>query len=289
MSERLHKFLAQHGFGSRRELEQWMLEGRVLLNGRAAAPGDRYSAGDKVVIDGRDITARLRANPAAQSIVYHKPAGQPLKRSLDEAAPVELDDGSTVFNHLPAVRGSRWLAINRMHAGDSGLLLLTTDGKLADALMRRALKIPTNFSVRTLGSPEREGESLQTSVHFQDERVDFESIEPSGGEGANRWFLVRASHAGHRAAIRALFESQGFTVSRVIQLAYGPIELPRDLPRGRHRALSEEETGKLYGLADMSAPVEAPSRPARKASDRKNTKKKTPGKKTTTGRQSSRR
>src|SRR5262249_51791119 len=272
MSERLHKFLAQHGFGSRRELEQWMLEGRVVLNGRAASPGDRYSAGDKVVIDGRDITARLRANPAAQSIVYHKPAGQPLKRSLDEP-PAELDDGSTVFDHLPAVRGSRWLAINRMHAGDSGLLLLTTDGKLADALMRRALKIPTTFSVRTLGSAQREGESLRTSVHFQDERVDFESIEPSGGEGANRWFLVRASHAGHRAAIRALFESQGYTVSRVIQLAYGPIELPRDLPRGRHRALSEEETEKLYGLAEMSVPREAPSRTPRKANDRKNAKK----------------
>ena len=79
MSERLHKLLAQHGFGSRREIEKWMLEGRVVLNGRAAEPGDRYASGDQVAIDGRDLTSRLKISAAAPGVLlYHKSQGQPI-------------------------------------------------------------------------------------------------------------------------------------------------------------------------------------------------------------------
>src|SRR5688500_17784748 len=110
MSERLHKLLAQHGLGSRREIEKWMLEGRVVLNGRAAQPGDRYSSGDRVAIDGRDITSRLKLQSAAPSVIlYNKPQGQPIAAAGEDEA-----SGQTVMESLPSVRGARWLVINTM-------------------------------------------------------------------------------------------------------------------------------------------------------------------------------
>src|SRR5437868_3973254 len=125
MSERLQKLLARHNFGSRREIESWMLAGRVLLNGEPAAPGDRFNSGDRVIIDGMDITAKLKVEAPLQVLIYHKPQGQPWS---GEATVVE----SAVLQNLPAIRGARWLAINRVNADDSGLLLVTNDGKLAD-------------------------------------------------------------------------------------------------------------------------------------------------------------
>ena len=142
---RLHKLLAQHGFGSRRELEKWMLEGRVELNGRPAQPGDRYSGGDRVAIDGRDITGRLKVAAAPGVLLYNKPQGQPITSAGEDAA-----SGKSVMESLPSVRGARWLVVNTMQAGDSGLMLVTSDGRLADALRRRAETIPAAYVARVL-------------------------------------------------------------------------------------------------------------------------------------------
>ena len=140
MSERLHKLLAQHGLGSRREIEKWMQEGRVLLNKRPAQPGDRYSEGDKVVVDGKDVSSRLRISLAPQALIYHTPQAQPVTpQSSDSEADV---DSTSVMESLPSLRGARWLVINTMQAGDSGLLVATSDGRLADALRRRAETTP---------------------------------------------------------------------------------------------------------------------------------------------------
>ena len=108
MSERLHKLLAQHGIASRREVEKWMLAGRVLLNGRPAAPGDRFAPGDRVVIDGRDVTSRLALTAPSQVLVYHKPQGQPIGASASPEAEGSLD--KTVMESLPTLRGARWRA-----------------------------------------------------------------------------------------------------------------------------------------------------------------------------------
>src|SRR5690606_6411355 len=148
-SERLHKLLAQHGLGSRREIEKWMLEGRVLLNSRPAQPGDRFEPGDRVAIDGRDVSARLKITAAPQVLIYHKPQGQPITpRSAGSDS--EDDVAKSVMESLPAVRGARWLVINTMQAADSGLLLLTSDGRLADALRRRAETTPAAYVARVL-------------------------------------------------------------------------------------------------------------------------------------------
>jgi 23S rRNA pseudouridine2605 synthase len=256
-SERLHKLLAQHGLGSRREVEKWMLAGRVLLNGQPAQPGDRYQDGDRVTVDGKDVTARLRVTSKAAVLAYHKPQGQPVTVP-PEGEPATPDD-ETVMERLPAVRGSRWLVINTMQPGDSGLLLLTSDGRLADALRRRSEQIPSAYVARVLvPTPEFDVAAMPRFTQFDQQTVAFESIEPAGGEGTNRWFRVEAAHAHRRAAVRALFETNGLKVSRVIQVKFADIDLPRDLPRGKHRTLNESEMKALYARAEMQLP--APSR-----------------------------
>lgn len=250
MSERLHKLLAQRGFGSRREIEQWIVEGRVLLNGRAAQTGDRYTSGDRVAIDGRDISGRLKVTAGPDVIIYHKLQGQPITAGGEDAA-----SGKSVMESLPAVRGARWLVVNTMQAGDSGLMLLTSDGSLANALRRRAETIPAAYVARVLvPTPEFDATTLPLVVNYDDARIEFDSVEPAGGEGTNRWFRVETRRAHRRAAVRALFESRGLKVSRVIQVQFGDIELPRDLPRGRSRALSPDRIEKLYALAGLELP-----------------------------------
>jgi 23S rRNA pseudouridine2605 synthase len=276
MSERLHKLLAQHGFGSRRELEKWMLEGRVALNGRPAQPGDRYSSGDRVSIDGRDITGRLKVSSAPGVLIYNKAQGQPITAAGEDAA-----SGKSVMESLPSVRGARWLVVNTMQAGDSGLMLVTSDGQLADALRRRAETIPAAYVARVLvPTPEFDVSTLPRVVRYDEETIEFESIEPAGGEGTNRWFRVESRRAHRRAAVRALFESRGLKVSRVIQVQLADIELPRDLPRGRHRELSHDRVEALYALAELELPqgedraAAAKRRKRRPAPDRRATGRK---------------
>lgn len=257
MSERLHKLLAQHGLGSRREIEKWMLEGRVRLNNQPAQPGDRYTPGDRVSIDGKDVTSRLQVFAAPKVILYHKPQGQPITASAgDEDTDVAA---KSVMEWLPSLRGSRWLVVNTMQAGDSGLMLLTSDGRLADALRRRAESTPAVYVARVLVPiPDFDIETIPRVVQYDDETIEFESIEPAGGEGTNRWFRVESHRAHRRAAVRALFESRGLKVSRVIQLKFGDFELPRDLPRGRHRELTEKEIAELYAKVDLALPTPPP-------------------------------
>ena len=259
MSERLHKLLAQHGLGSRREIEKWMLAGRVILNSKPAQPGDRYSEGDRVVVDGKDVTSRLRVSATAQVVAYHKPQGQAVEARVGAAGPSsepsEVATTETVIERLPTVRGARWLAINTMQAGDSGLLLMTTDGHLADALRRRSESIPAAYVARVLVSdPDFDVTSLSKVVRYDEETVEFAAIEDVGGEGTNRWFRIDAPRAHRRAAVRALFESRGLGVSRVVQVKFGPLELARDLPRGKHRVLTPVQMRELYVLAGLEMP-----------------------------------
>lgn len=248
MSERLHKILAQHGLGSRRELEAWIVEGRILLNGQIAKVGDRFTPGDRVIIDGKDISARLRVESIEQVLAYHKPQGQPLERSEDPEV-------ETVIERLPAHRGVRWVPINPMHPGDSGLLLLTNDGALSYALTRHKREIPATYMVRVHmpGGPERVPE-LPLSLRLDDETVEFTKVEAAGGEAGNLWYRVELARADRRAAVRALFVSHGFTVSRMMQVAFAGVELPKDLPRSRHRLLPAEQMAKIYEAAKLTMP-----------------------------------
>jgi 23S rRNA pseudouridine2605 synthase len=277
MPDRLHKVLAQHGLGSRREIERWIVEGRVRVNGELAREGAQFNPSDRVSIDGNDVTARLRsAVEATQVIMFHKPQHQPVAPGAeheDERGEAELT--KSVMESLPAKRGVRWLAINTMQSGDSGLLLLTTDGRLANALRRHAATIPAAYVARVLvPDPDFDITGFPLEVRYDEATITFTGVEAAGGEGANRWFRVEAAHSHRRAAVKALFDSRGFGVSRVSQVKFADIELPRDLPRGKHRALTEGQVRLLYSLAELRPPEQAESaRDGRSTSPQKGTSK----------------
>ena len=143
MEERLHKLLARHGIGSRRQVETWITEGRVTVNGQPAGVGQRVGEGDRIAVDGRDVTRRLEFETRLRVIVYHKPAGEMLRsREGDERAGIEA--------HLPALRGGRWLPVNALGYNEDGLLLLASEGEFVSALTRLGATTAVEYRVRAL-------------------------------------------------------------------------------------------------------------------------------------------
>ena len=272
MSERIQKVLAQHGIGSRREVERWIVEGRLQINGVVARTGDRYEPGDRVQLDGRDVGKRLDNTVTAQVLAYHKPQGQPIERPAADRqspdhAPEVIDE--SVEERLPVQRGSRWVAINPMHPGDSGLLLFTNDGNLSYALTRQKKKIPATYMVRVhvrggvAAAPE-----LPTVLRLDNETIEFTEVSvcnsgPEGeSESGNIWYKVVMPRADKRAAVRALFVSHDLTVSRMMQVAFGEIALTKEMPRARSIPLKPVQIASLYALAQLTMPVN-PGRPVR--------------------------
>jgi 23S rRNA pseudouridine2605 synthase len=246
LSERLHKLLAQHGLGSRRQVESWIREGRVLVNGNPAEVGQSVGPRDRVVVDGRDVTRLLAVERSLQVILYHKPTGEMVRRrSGDEREGVELK--------LPALHGGRWVAINALGYGEDGLLILASDGAFSLAVARKGHEVPVEYRVRAL-RPRQDVDwpEIPTSVDVEGQPVDFSLVEPAGASGTNLWFRVAAARTVPRGAIRALFDAAGLKVSRVLLVKWGPVELPRDLPRGRSRVLEGEPLDALYALAGRS-------------------------------------
>lgn len=256
MEERLHKVLAQHGLGSRRQVEEWIRAGRVLVNGRPATIGQRIRASDRIVVDGRDVTRRVGTAQRLKVIAYHKPGGE-LQRSRagDDRTPVEA--------RLPSLHAGRWLPINTLGFADDGLLLLTNDGTLAAEAGRRGRELPVEYRVRVLRP--REGAdwpAVPRAVDANGERVEFTVVERLDAPGSNVWFRVEAPHAVPRGAVRSLFDSAGLKVSRILLTRWGAIALPRDLPRGRSRELGGAELKLLLELAGR--PADRPRPPGRR-------------------------
>jgi 23S rRNA pseudouridine2605 synthase len=243
LNERLHKLLAQHGLGSRRQVESWIRAGRVLVNGEPAQIGQAVGPRDRIVVDGRDVTRLLAVDRKLQVVLYHKPTGEMLRsRAGDDRAGVELN--------LPALHGGRWVAVNALGYGEDGLLILSNEGPFALAIARRNHEIPVEYRVRAL-RPRQDVDwpEMPTQVDVEGEPVTFSAVEPAGASGTNMWFRVACERTLPRGAIRALFDAAGLKLNRTMLVQWGPVALPRDLPRGRSRALEGEALDALYALA----------------------------------------
>jgi 23S rRNA pseudouridine2605 synthase len=248
MAERLQKYLAARGLGSRREIEGWIEQGEVRVNGRVAQLGDQVGPDDTIHVRGRPVGA---AAPAHRWLAYHKPEGEICSRSDPEGR-------SSVFAALPRLRGQRWVSVGRLDLNTSGLLLFTTDGGLAHALMHPSRGLVREYAVRVLGEvSESVQQSLLQGLELEDGTARFESLLDAGGEGANHWFHVTVSE-GRNRLVRRLWDAVGVTVSRLIRIRYGPVELGRGLKLGRFRELEAAEVRALYAAADL-----LPPRPAR--------------------------
>ena len=233
--DKLHKVLANQGLGARREIEDWIAAGRIMVNGKIAQLGDRVSGKEKIEIDGRLIRIRRDSeDDAPRVLVYHKPEGEVCTRKDEE-------DRKTVFENLPVLRGKRWVLVGRLDINTSGLILLTTDGALANRLMHPSSEFEREYAVRILGGVDDEvRDRLLKGVMLEDGMASFKSISTAGGEGANRWFHVVVSE-GRNRLVRRLWESQDLVVSRLMRVRYGNITLPKGLGRGKYKELTPEQ------------------------------------------------
>jgi 23S rRNA pseudouridine2605 synthase len=249
LEERLHKVLAQHGLGSRRQVEEWIRAGRIEVNGRPATIGQRIRASDRIVVDGRDVTRRVATAQRLRVIVYHKPGGE-LQRGRAG------DDRSPVDARLPSMHAGRWLPINTVGFAEDGVLVLTNDGALAAAAGRRGRELPVEYRVRVLRPREAaDWPAVPRAIDVDGQRVEFAAIDRLDAPGSNVWFRVEASRAVPRGAVRAVFDAAGLKVSRILLTRWGPIALPRDLPRGRSRELAGTELAYLLALAGRDRPT----------------------------------
>jgi len=258
MAERLQKVLARAGFGSRRQIEEWIRAGRITVNDQPAELGISVSDQDRIKVDGRPVTLAT-GELAPRTLAYHKPAGELTTRKDEAGRP-------TVFDSLPRIRNARWITIGRLDFNTSGLLLVTTDGELAHRLMHPSWEIEREYAVRILGKVEDEVlRRLQEGVMLEDGMAAFSSIREAGGEGANHWYHVIVRE-GRNREVRRLWESQGLQVSRLIRVRYGPVSLPGELRAGRFRDLTRKEITALYAAVQLPAPKPAPPRraPARR-------------------------
>jgi 23S rRNA pseudouridine2605 synthase len=240
---KLHKVLAEAGLGSRRDMEELIIAGRVSVNGEPAHIGQRILATDQVRINGKLIQRRISKRPP-RVLIYHKPAGEIVSHDDPEGRP-------SVFESLPQMKAGKWLAVGRLDFNTEGLLLFTTSGDLANRLMHPRYNIEREYAVRTLGELE-EGmrQKLLSGVELDDGVAQFSKIADGGGEGVNRWYRVTIGE-GRNREVRRMFEAIGLTVSRLIRTRYGALTLPSNLKRGRWEELDENAVRGLMSLSGL--------------------------------------
>ena len=241
---KLHKVLAQAGLGSRLEMEQLILEGRISVNGEPAHIGQRIQFGDTVKVNGKPVRVRVDP-PPPRVIAYHKPSGEVVSHDDPQNRP-------TVFRRLPKLFQGKWQSVGRLDLNTEGLLLLTSSGEMANRLMHPRFGLEREYAVRVLGALNNEEKKrLLDGVKLDDGMAQFSTLEAGGGEGANCWYKVTISE-GRNREVRRMFEAVGHAVSRLIRIRYGAVVLPRGLKRGAFVELDDRDILALTGAVSRS-------------------------------------
>ena len=243
-SPKLHKVLAQAGLGSRLEMEQLILEGRISVNNEPAHIGQRIQYGDQVKVNGRPLRIRIDP-PPPRVIAYHKPAGEIVSHDDPKNTP-------TVFRKLPRLQHGKWQSVGRLDLNTEGLLLFTSSGELANRLMHPRFGLEREYAVRVLGAlSNEEKQKLLDGVMLDDGMAQFGSIENGGGEGSNCWYRVTISE-GRNREVRRMMEAVGHAVSRLIRIRYGAMVLPHGLRRSTYMELDEADIRALTHAANKA-------------------------------------
>jgi 23S rRNA pseudouridine2605 synthase len=260
MSEKIQKVLANVGLGSRRQIEGWITEGRISVNGQMAKLGDRITLDDKVRVDGREVKFNKTAGKKVRVLIYHKPEGEICSRSDPEGR-------ATIFDRLPLLRNGRWITIGRLDYNTSGLLLLTNDGELANQLMHPSAEIEREYAVRVQGQVTSSMlTQLRKGVQLEDGLAHFDQITDAGGEGSNHWYHVIVKE-GRNRLVRRLWEAMGVNVSRLTRVRFGNMTLPRMLRRGRWEDLTLDEMTALQNSlikhedVEVEEVIKSPAKP----------------------------
>ncbi|HEC28267.1 MAG TPA: pseudouridine synthase [Gammaproteobacteria bacterium] len=244
MSERIQKVLSRVGTGSRRQIEDWIRQGKIQVNKKTARIGDHISPDDRVYIDGKKIDLSGSSEVERRVIAYYKNEGEICSRN-------DPEHPDSVFDHLPRLTSGRWISVGRLDLNTCGLLIFTTDGELANRLMHPSYKIEREYASRVLGDvPAGALENMLSGVECEDGVLKFDSIRDAGGEGANHWYHV-ILHQGRYREVRRLWESQGIKVSRLKRVRYGPVTLPRSLRQGKWMELDHAQINHLLSMTGM--------------------------------------
>jgi 23S rRNA pseudouridine2605 synthase len=244
---KLHKVLAEGGLGSRREMEELILQGRVSVNGLPAHIGQRILPADQVRVNGKLIHRKVSTKPP-RVLLYHKPAGEIVSQSDPEGRP-------TVFDSLPRIKNGKWVAVGRLDFNTEGLLIFTTSGDIANRFMHPRYGVEREYAVRTLGElAEADRQALLHGIQLDDGEANFLRIADGGGEGVNQWYHVALTE-GRNREVRRMFEAVGLTVSRLIRTRYGQFLLPRGLKRGRWQELEGTDVRNLMATIGLKAPA----------------------------------
>lgn len=248
MSEKIQKVLSHFGYGSRREIETWLSAGLIHINSKLAKLGDRMERSDAVSIKGRRVFLSLEESPPPRVLLYYKPEGLVCTRDDPEGR-------ETVFQALPRPKNARWIMVGRLDLNTSGLLLFTTDGELANALMHPKHQVEREYAVRLYGTltPEHIN-ALKNGIMLEDGPAVFKEVFDRGGEGQNHWYHVVITE-GRNREIRRMFDHFELQVSRLIRVRYGSIHLPHDLARGQMCDLPYDQLKLLYQNAGLPIPA----------------------------------
>jgi 23S rRNA pseudouridine2605 synthase len=258
--EKLQKVLARSGLGSRREMERWITAGRVTVDGKIATLGDRVDSRARIQVDGKPL--KIDAKEKTRVILYHKPPREMSTRKDPEGR-------RTVFDRLPKLKSGRWISIGRLDFNTSGLLLFTTDGELANALMHPSSNIEREYMVRVNGEVTEETlQVLHQGVMLEDGMARFTDIQDGGGEGRNHWYYVVIME-GRTREVRRLWESQDCVVSRLKRVRYGNVFIPSKVKQGQWVEMDPKEIKGLYRMAGMDPkPVEPSTRQEKERMER---------------------
>jgi 23S rRNA pseudouridine2605 synthase len=242
--EKLQKVLAHLGLGSRRQIEGWIDEGRLTIDGLTARLGDRVRGGQAVRLDGKSVA--LDAASQVRVLLYHKPLREVCSRNDPEGR-------KTVFERLPRLKSGRWISVGRLDFNTTGVLLFTTDGDLAHALMHPSAAIEREYLVRVMGRVDDDVlQRLKEGVQLDDGPARFSDIQEGGGDGINRFFYVVLTE-GRNREVRRLWESQGLTVSRLKRVRYGEVFMPSKLKKGQWLELPQKDVDVIYQMAGLPA------------------------------------
>jgi 23S rRNA pseudouridine2605 synthase len=235
----VQKFLANQGIASRREIEHWINAGEILIEGKVCVLGQRITGNEKIVIRGEPVYFDTKVR--TRVLLYHKRCGEIVTHADPQQRP-------TIFDRLPTVKPGRWLSVGRLDLNTSGLLLLTTDGVLANYLMHPSSEIEREYRVRVHGKVSDEVLSrLQQGVQLEDGLASLTLLEIQETQGTNTWYCILLKE-GRNREVRRLWESQGLQVSRLIRTRFGFIELPRGLKKGEYIELPPGKVRQLYKL-----------------------------------------
>ena len=244
MTERLQKYLARTGVGSRRQIEDWIRAGRVSVDGQTATLGLKVDESSRIAIDGTNIPQQLPASGQPRAILYHKSVGEICSRNDPKGRP-------SVFDRLPALKTGRWVAVGRLDFNTTGLLLFTTDGDFAHRLMHPRFGMEREYLCRIRGeaSP-AQIEKLMKGVLLDGQPCRFERIRARSGSSTHRWYEV-VVREGRNREVRRLWAAVDCTVSRLIRVRYGPIRLPRDLRAGCCVELDGDDLRRLSSVSGL--------------------------------------